>query len=123
MLHALDPAMAAIHSSGGRLAEECVLAMGTDFRNWGFTSTLRCPSYADWLLTQGLTASYRLYADILRLLQDDSGRRWILKAPGHTAGLAALMATLPDALIVHLHRDMVQTVNPGASLFAAFRST
>lgn len=123
MLHTLNPAMAAIHPSGGRLAEECVLAMGTDFRNWGFTSTLRCPSYADWLLTQDLTVSYRLYADILRLLQDDSGRRWILKAPAHTAGLAALMAVFPDALIVHLHRDMVQTVTSGASLFAVFRST
>ncbi len=74
-LHLLNPAMQSIHPSGGRLAEECVLAMGTDFRNWGLTSTLRCPSYASWLLTQDLTPSYRRYADILRLLQDDSGRR------------------------------------------------
>jgi len=123
LLHLLNPAMQAVHPSGARLAEECVLAMGTDFRNWGFTSTLRCPSYATWLAGQDLAGSYRRYADILRLLQDESGRRWILKAPAHTAELPALLAAFPDAIIVHLHRDVVQTVTSGASLFAVFRST
>ncbi|HEX2593457.1 MAG TPA: sulfotransferase [Rhizomicrobium sp.] len=122
-LHLLNPAMQQIHPSGGRLAEECVLAMGTDFRNWGFTSTLRAPGYAAWLLTQDLRGSYRRYGDILRLLQDESERRWILKAPAHTAELPSLLAAFPDAHIVHLHRDVVQTVTSGASLFATFRST
>ena len=123
LLHLLNPAMQTIHPSGARLAEECVLAMGTDFRNWGFTSTLRCPSYAAWLATQDLSGSYHRYADILRLLDDDGGRRWILKAPAHTAELPCLFAAFPDAMDGHLHRDVVQTVTSGASLFAAFRST
>lgn len=122
-LHLLNPAMAAIHPSGGRLAEECVLAMGGDFRNWGFTSTLRSPSYAEWLAGQDFGGSYRRFADVLRLLQDGSGRRWLLKAPAHTAELPSLMAAFPDALVIHLHRDVVQTVTSGASLFAVFRST
>ena len=122
-LHLLNPAMAAIHPSGGRLAEECVLAMGSDFRNWGFTSTLRCPSYAAWLGAQDFAGSYRRSRDILRLLQDDGERRWVLKAPAHTAELPCLLAAFPDAHIVHLHRDVVQTVTSGASLFAVFRST
>jgi hypothetical protein len=122
-LHLLNPAMQAIHPSGGRLPEECVLAMGTDFRNWGFTSTLRCPSYAAWLATADLGPSYRRYADILRLLQDDTSRRWVLKAPAHTAELPGLFAAFPDARVIHLHRDVVDTVTSGASLFAVFRST
>jgi hypothetical protein len=122
-LHALNPQMQQVHPSGGRLAEECVLAMGSDFRNWGFTSTLRCPSYANWLLTQDTAPSYRTYADILRMLQDTSGRRWVLKAPAHTAALPALWAAFPDAIVLHLHRDVVETVTSGASLFAVFRST
>ncbi|MGE0623460.1 MAG: sulfotransferase [Pseudomonadales bacterium] len=121
-LHVLNPRMSIIHPSGGRLPEECVLAMGTDLKNWGLTSTLRCPSYARWLLTQDFEPSYRRYADILRLLQDDSGRRWILKAPAHTAALDSLLAVFPDATVVHLHREVVQTVTSGASLFAEFRS-
>src|SRR5690606_17078896 len=98
------------HPSGARLEEECVLAMGTDFRNWGFTSTLRCPGHSAWLAEQDLSGSYRRYAEILRLLQDASGRRWILKAPAHTAELPSLFAAFPDATVVHLHRDVVQTV-------------
>lgn len=122
-LHTLNPQMQQIHPSGGRLAEECVLAMGTDFRNWGFTSTLRSPSYAAWLLRQDMGPSYRTYADILRMLQDGSGRRFVLKAPAHTAALPALWAAFPDAIVLHLHRDVVETVTSGASLFAVFRST
>lgn len=122
-LHLLNPAMSAIHPSGGRMAEECVLAMGSDFKNWGFTSTLRCPSYAAWLAGQDFAGSYRRYRDVLRLLDDGSGRRWVLKAPAHTAELTSLIAAFPDACIIHLHRDVVQTVTSGASLFAVFRST
>ena len=122
-LHLLNPTLQSVHPSGGLLAEECVLAMGTDFRNWGFTSTLRCPSYADWLFTQDMRGSYRRYADILRMLQGQAPTRWVLKAPAHTGELAALLAAFPDADIVHLHRDVVDTVTSGASLFAVFRST
>lgn len=122
-LNLLNPTLSTIHPSGARLAEECVLAMGSDFRNWGFTSTLRSPTYAAWLLTQDFAPAYRRYRDVLRLLQDDSPRRWVLKAPAHTAELPSLLAAFPDAHIIHLHRDLVQTVTSGASLFAVFRST
>jgi LPS sulfotransferase NodH len=122
-LHLLNPALQAVHPSGPRLAEECVLAMGTDFRSWGFTSSARCPGYAAWLLTQDFTNSYRRYADILRILDDNSGDRWILKAPAHTAELDSLLKLFPDAHVLHLHRDVVQTVTSSANLFAVLRST
>lgn len=123
MLHLLNPAMKAIHPSGSRLAEECNLAMGTDFRNWSFPATLRCPGYVAWLAQQDMTPSYRRYADILRMLDDGSHRRWVLKAPVHSAALDSLFEAFPDARVIHLHRDVVQTVTSGASLFAVFRST
>jgi len=122
-LHLLNPVMKIVHPSGGDLPEECVLAMGTDFRNWGFTSTLRCPKYVFWLRNEDFRESYRRYADILRILQDESERRWVLKAPAHTGELPSLLAAFPDACIVHLHRDVVKTVASSASLFAVFRST
>jgi hypothetical protein len=122
-LHLLNPAMAAVHLSGPRLAEECVLAMGTDLRNWGFTSTVRLDSYAEWLAEQDLGASYRRYRDVLHLLAAGDPRRFVLKAPAHTAELPHLAAAFPGAVVVHLHRDIVETVASGASLFAVFRST
>jgi hypothetical protein len=124
LLHLLNPQLAAVHDSGARLAEECVLAMGTDFRNWGFSSTVRLESYSQWLAGEDLGPSYRAYRRILQLLDEGDGkRRWLLKAPAHTAELPHLAATFPGACIVFLHRDIVETIASGASLFATFRST
>jgi hypothetical protein len=122
-LHLLNPGLAAVHDSGALLPEECVLAMGTDFRNWGFSSTVRLESYSSWLAGQDLAGSYARYRHVLGLLDETDDRRWVLKAPAHTAEPPHLARAFPGAVIVHLHRDPVQTVASGASLFATFRST
>ncbi|GAB3010455.1 sulfotransferase family protein [Mycobacterium bourgelatii] len=123
MLHLLNPSMPAVHNSGARLAEECVLAMGTGLRNWAFASTTRLDGYASWLATQDFADEYRRHRRTLQILDESDGRRWLLKAPAHTAELPHLAATYPGACIVHLHRDIVETVASGASLFATYRST
>jgi hypothetical protein len=122
LLHVLNSRLASVHDSGARLPEECVLAMGTDFRNWGFSSTTRLDAYSRWLAGEDLGPSYRAYRRVLQLL-DDGTQRWLLKAPAHTAELASLAAAFPGAIIVFLHRDIVETIASGASLFATFRST
>lgn len=121
LLHTLNPELAVVHDSGPRLPEECVLAMGTDFRNWGFPSTTRLHGYAAWLAGQSFRGAYRRYREMLQALDD--GRRFVLKAPAHCAELESLTAAFPDACVVHLHRDVAETVASGASLFAVFRST
>jgi hypothetical protein len=121
LLHRLNPELAVVHDSGPRLPEECVLAMGTDFRNWGFASTTRLDGYAAWLAGESFAGAYRRYREMLQTLDD--GRRFVLKAPAHVGELASLLAAFPDAYVVHLHRDVVETIASGASLFAVFRST
>lgn len=123
VLHALNPELRTIHDSGAKLPEECGLAMGTDLRNWAFPSTTRLDSYTRWLAGQDLAPSYANYRKVLQALDRDDGRRWVLKAPPHTAELASLVEAFPAAVVVHLHRDIVETVASGASLFAVFRST
>ncbi|MBP3082637.1 sulfotransferase family protein [Mycolicibacterium fortuitum] len=123
MLHVLNPAMAAVHDSGPNLPEECVLGMGTTLRNWGFTATTRLDGYATWLAGQDFTAEYAQHRRMLQILDAGDGRRWVLKAPAHTAELRHVIATYPGACIVQLHRDIVETVASGASLFATYRST
>jgi hypothetical protein len=123
LLHTLNPDMAFIHPSGPTLPEECVLGMGTDLRNWGFTSMLRIPTYADWLAAQDFTATYGNYRTALQMLATDDPRRFVLKAPAHTAELDHLVATFPGAVVVQIHRDIVPTLTSGASLFAVYRST
>lgn len=123
LLHVLNPAMAIVHDSGPRMPEECVLGMGTTLRNWGFTATTRLDSYAGWLAGQNFAAEYAQHRRMLQILDAGDGRRWLLKAPAHTAELSHVTATYPGACIVQLHRDIVETVASGASLFATYRST
>lgn len=123
MLHTLNPDMAFVHPSGPGLPEECVLGMGTDLRNWGFTSMLRVPGYSKWLSGQDFGDSYTRYRQILQLLGTHDHRRFVLKAPAHTAELRHLAAAFPGAVIVQIHRDIVETLTSGASLFAVYRST
>ncbi len=122
-LHLLNPSMAAVHDSGPALPEECVLGMGTTMRNWALSSTTRLDSYARWLATQDFGGEYAAHRTMLQILDDCSGRRWLLKAPAHTPELAHLATTYPGVCVVHLHRDVVETVASGASLFATYRST
>lgn len=123
MLHVLNPMMAVVHDSGPHLPEECVLGMGTTLRNWGFAATTRLDSYATWLAGQDFAPEYRQHRRMLQILDAGDGRRWVLKAPAHTAELRHVVATYPGACIVQLHRDIVETVASGASLFATYRST
>ncbi|BBY55778.1 sulfotransferase [Mycobacterium koreense] len=121
LLHLLNPTMAVVHDSGPRMPEECVLGMGTTLRNWAFPSTVRLDGYARWLAGEDFAAEYAAHRTMLQILDD--GRRWVLKAPAHTAELAHLAATYPGACLVWLHRDIVDTVASGASLFATYRAT
>ncbi|MFV0526483.1 MAG: sulfotransferase family protein [Acidimicrobiales bacterium] len=121
-LHFLNPTLRTIHDSGAWLPEECVLAMGHDLRNWGFTSTVRLDSYADWLADTDLSEAYHRYRSTLQTLDLGDGRRWVVKAPAHLPELAHLAKVFPGAVVVHLHRDIVETIASGASLFAVFRS-
>jgi len=123
LLHRLNPELAGVHDSGARLPEECVLAMGTDFRNWGLPSTTRLDGYAAWLAGESFAGAYRRYREMLQTLERGDGRRFVLKAPAHCAELESLLAAFPGACVVHLHRDIVETIASGASLFAVFRST
>jgi len=69
------------------------------------------PSYDRWLFRQDEQASYRRYADVLRLIgADEPDKRWLLKNPGHIATMDCLLEVFPDALIVQTHRDPVQAV-------------
>ncbi|WP_319435567.1 sulfotransferase [Mycobacterium sp. RTGN5] len=123
LLHTLNPDMAFVHPSGPSLPEECVLAMGTDLRNWGFTSMMRLPSYARWLADQDFAGPYARYREVLQLIASRDPRRLVLKAPAHTAELDHLVEAFPGAVVVQIHRDIVETLTSGATLFSVYRTT
>ena len=126
----LNPTMMLVHEFRADLPEECIVAMGTDFKSWFFSNETRLPSYDRWLATQDLTDSYELYGQILKLLQSGyvgkssrSAPRFLLKAPAHTPELDALLRIFPDATLIQLHRPLRTTLASTASLFAVHHST
>jgi hypothetical protein len=141
MLHMLNPTMKAVHWSEADGPEECVLMMGTDLRNLALMSCMNTPSYSALLAKEDFTGSYVRHRQQLQLLDHGVRRdraagahregaaqglpppRWLLKAPYHLPCLEALATAYPDAIIVHTHRDVVDTVTSTCSLYSVFRST
>ena len=119
----LNPLKENVHPASATLAEECVVGMGADGRNWALPSSVWVPGYAHWLETEDFTESYQLHRTILALLAHGGEDTWVLKAPAHTAELAALLGVYPDARVIHLHRDVVDVVAAAAHLFSVFQST
>lgn len=80
------------------------------------------PAYRRWLDDQDFAPAYDHLHRMLQLLQWQKrrrgalGERWVLKTPAHLGYLDELVARFPDAHLVHLHRDPVDTIPSGASL-------
>jgi hypothetical protein len=77
------------------------------FRDTGMLAVpVTAPGYLAWLQATDPTPGYRTYRRHLQmLLADRPGRRPVLKSPFHLGRLAALLAEVPEAVVVWTHRD------------------
>jgi hypothetical protein len=98
--------------------DECLEVLKQSFTSNRFSSGWHVPSYDSWFQQQDERASYRRYADVLRLVGAGDQRRWLLKNPGHIAQLDVLLETFPDACIVQTHRDPVKALPSLCSVLA-----
>ena len=123
-LYALTPRFRAIHGATARGPEECDALFQNSFASQHFDDMFRAAAYSAWLNRAELVEEYAYYAFQLRVLtpDEDRARRWVLKSPSHLGYLATLLATFPDAVVVHCHRDPSQAVASYASLVLAVRS-
>jgi Sulfotransferase family len=122
-----NPTLHAMHPTGAEEPEECSVAMASELLNWATNSWVRVPSYAEWLGAQDLGPAYAAHRQRLQMLQgrfddSDDDREWVLKGPAHTPALSSLFEAFPDALVIQMHRDVVDTVTSACLLFAEFRS-
>jgi hypothetical protein len=89
-----------------------------DERTWGFDFRVMTPT-AWWRVPMGMSfadlpsdprAQYRIHKLMLQQFQYARPKKyWVLKG-FHTARLAALLETYPDARIIWVHRDPVQAI-------------
>jgi hypothetical protein len=120
----LTPEFRKIHPVGARLPEECIMILSHSFLSFEFSSNWFVPWYQDWLEQQDLRPAYRCHRRFLQQLQwRCGGDRWLLKAPPHLPGMAALCATYPDANLIITHRDPLEVVPSVASLHVVLRRT
>ncbi|MCK9897336.1 sulfotransferase [Frankia sp. AgB32] len=123
-----NPGYLGIHNRDAAKVEECWLLTRQSMLSAFFEFTGHVPTYSNWLAEQDWTAAYERHRRNLQLIGlPTPGRTWILKYSGHLLCLDALLATYPDALIVHTHRRPASTVLGSAcsmvSRLAAGKST
>jgi hypothetical protein len=122
-LDRLVPTLPSIHECGALLPQECVPINAHEFLSVQFHTTFHVPSYQSWLERQSLLPSYEFHNKFLQHLQSRYRKdRWVLKSPAHLSAIDDILATYPDALIIHTHRDPAQVMPSLASLCYAFRS-
>ena len=116
------PELFSIHPSYAHKGEEEIMFLADAFMSHVHESSCHLPNYRIWLDQQDFTPAYRHLYRCLQILQwqkkhrGEICQRWILKTPAHLGYLDILLATFPDAHVVHLHRDPVDTIPSGASL-------
>lgn len=109
-----------MHPSSAYLPEEDEWLMRSSFLNPTLGWFYYLPSYMSWLEQQDMVPAYQHWRQQLQLLLwRIPGRQLVLKNPNHLYALAALEKVVPDALVVHLHRDMQEVLPSLCSLMQA----
>lgn len=122
------PDLFAIHPMYALEAEEEIVFLDQAFLSHVPESGAHLPTYRVWLNEQDFTPAYDHLHAMLQLLQWQKRRRgeaigrWVLKTPVHLGYLDTLRARFPDAHVVHLHRDPLETIPSGASLNATLHA-
>jgi Sulfotransferase family len=120
LARSMAPRLADIHPVSALRPEEDVFL----FRDTGMLAVpVAAPGYLAWLQATDPTPAYRTYRRHLQaLLQDRPGRRPVLKSPFHLGRLQALLAEVPEAVVVWTHRDPAVALASWCSLAAVLAS-
>jgi len=118
------PELFAIHPMYAQDAEEEIMFLADAFLGHVPEASANVPFYRRWIDTQSFAPAYKHLHRMLQLLQwqkrqrGERRDRWVLKTPAHLGYLDDVLDVFPDAHLVHLHRDPVDTIPSGASLNA-----
>jgi Sulfotransferase family len=115
-----SPRLQMIHPIVADWPGECYLALQTTLIHRVFETRNNIPSYSKWLDEQDMRPSYRHYRLQLQcMLKRVPAERLLLKDPLHLWYLPELFDVFPDACVVFLHRDPVESLPSFSSLCSA----
>lgn len=113
----LAPRADAVYPMRARTPHECVAIHSYTFLSEEFVSTCHVPTYEDFLRSADLRPVYEWQKQFLGFLQSGRpARRWIMKSPDHVRGLDALFSVFPDALVIHTHRNPLDSLRSSIQL-------
>ena len=122
----VHPEFMAMHQLAVDLPAECIHFWAMDFRGpyWGMM--YERPSFDVWAAGKDfgpeLYSFHRKFLQTLQHLRGPEGRRpWLLKSPGHSGTLPALLGEYPDARFIHTHRDPTKFAASVANLMCTLR--
>jgi hypothetical protein len=117
------PVLASIHPWDAEGPDEEIMLMEHAFVSHVPESSANVPSYRAWIDRQDQRAQYAFLRELLQYLQwqkqrrGEHAQRWVLKAPTHQGNLDRLLETFPGAVVIHTHRDPVETIASVASMY------
>jgi len=122
----MAPDFFAIHPIVARGQEEDSLLFDPSLYATTAEALMNVPSFTAWLDAVDHGPAYAEYRRVLQLLLwqrpgPGGTARWLGKTPLHLEHLDALVASFPDAWIVHTHRDPARTVASLCSMLAHAR--
>lgn len=116
----MSPRLADIHPLRATWPDECSWLFRNDFRSLVLGFSYFVPSYVEWLLAQDMTPAYQHFKlQLQAITHQRGGAPLVLKDPCHLWHLDSLLATFPDARLIHLHRPLDEVVGSFASLCEA----
>lgn len=120
------PELRAIRPASADWPDECNWLLRNSFSTLVNAFAWFVPSYARLLSRTDMTPAYADHRRWLRALlhqrRDGARPRLVLKDPLHLWQLEALIATYPDATVIHLHRDPVEVAPSFASFCATYQT-
>ncbi len=103
--------MDAIHYMRPNLPDECNFGLRLTMQTMLFWSMAPTYSYLRWLLDRDLKFAYQFYRKLLIIYQQQlPNQRLTLKCPYHIGWINSLVEAIPEAKIVNIHRDPLQTM-------------
>ena len=111
----LAPGLDAMHPLNATNPEECIVSLNYVLDSQQMDVTYPAHSYMRHLLSMedNHEDSLRFHRRVLQYLQQDDPhgpRRWVLKTPYFLVMLDGIRSVYPNAKIIHMHRDPLQSV-------------